>query len=110
MTRPPPAHDERSPVRRKSTLFCWGCGHESPVDDDWNRRVQDRHVEYVCPVCETTITKRPLPDGNDRERTIPVAWQRTLRTTMRVWRASISVGVSSATAVADSSSTADRRR
>lgn len=97
MTRPATTEDQTS-VRRKSTLFCWGCDHESPADDDWLRRTRDRHVEVVCPVCETTIAKRPRSDRTARERPTTgsaIAWRRTLRTTVHVWRASVEVGLSS---------------
>lgn len=103
------ATDRNTSGRRKSTLFCWGCDHENPLDGDWDRRPIDRHVEYVCPVCETTIAKRPLPNSPPTERATPtpsVMWQRTLHTTIGVWRASIDVGLSTlavATAVQASS-------
>lgn len=110
MTRPATTHDERASAPRKSTLFCWECDHSSPVDGDWLRRTRDRHVAYVCPECETTITKRPLPDdATDGRPTIrPTAtWRRTVRTAIGVWRASIGVGLSSVTAIAFGS--AERR-
>lgn len=102
MTRPATTHDERTPSRRKSTLFCWECDHENPIDGDWLQRTRDRHLEYVCPVCETTLAKRPLPDEmtTGRSRTRPsVTWRRTVRTTMHVWRASIDVSLSSFSAM-----------
>ena len=98
MTRPATTHDESASVPRKSTLFCWECDHASPIDGDWVRRTRDRHVEYDCPVCETTLAKRPLPDGAIGERSTDRAtatWARTVRTTVQVWRASIDVGLSS---------------
>ena len=101
MTPPEASHDEQSPVRRKSTLFCWGCDHESPADGDWIHRTTAHDVEYVCPVCETTIANRPLPETPTRERQTPsAAWHRTLRTAMTVWQAHVTIGVSSVTAVA----------
>ncbi|SIS01704.1 hypothetical protein [Natronorubrum thiooxidans] len=101
MTRSATTEEQRTPIRRKSTLFCWDCDHESPVEGDWDRRTTEQHLEYVCPVCETTIATRPLPDESTHERsTPPPAWQRTLRTTMAVWQANVSLGVSSVTAVA----------
>lgn len=102
MTRPATNHDESPPARRKSTLFCWGCDHESPVDGDWVRWTRDRHEEYVCPVCETTIAKRPLPDDPTRERLTvrpSLTWRRAVRTTMHVWRASVDISLSSVAAL-----------
>ncbi|GAB3664847.1 hypothetical protein [Halopiger thermotolerans] len=55
-------------TRRKSTLFCRECNHTSPIDGDWRRRAHDGTVVYVCPVCETTITKRPRRDDRDDRR------------------------------------------
>lgn len=98
MTRPATTHDESTPARRKSTLFCWDCDHSSPIEGDWDREPRDRHVEIVCPVCETTISKRPLPDETARERPTEYpspTWQRAIRTTMHVWRTSVDVGLSS---------------
>ncbi|MXV61103.1 hypothetical protein GS429_03315 [Natronorubrum sp. JWXQ-INN-674] len=102
MTRPAPSSDERTPARRKSTLFCFDCDHESPVDGEWEYRTRDRYVEVVCPVCETTITKRPLPDEPRRERATArpsVTWRRAIRTTIQVWRTSVGIGLSSIAAL-----------
>ncbi|MDQ2052116.1 hypothetical protein RBH26_16685 [Natronolimnohabitans sp. A-GB9] len=55
--------------RRKSTLFCWECDHSSPIDGDWVLRTRDRHIEYVCPDCETTLTRRPRRENADRDGT-----------------------------------------
>ncbi|NUB93948.1 hypothetical protein HTZ84_21665 [Haloterrigena sp. SYSU A558-1] len=111
MTRPATT-DENPSVPRKSTLFCWECDHANPVDGDWVRRTRDRHVEYVCPVCETTLTKRPLPDDATADRSIarPTAtWQRTVRTTIQIWRATIDVGLTGVAAVSVPSSDRLRR-
>ncbi|WP_339106478.1 hypothetical protein [Haloterrigena salinisoli] len=102
MTRPATTSDERPPVSRKSTLFCWECDHANPIDGDWVRRTRDRHVEYDCPVCETTLAKRPRPDDATPDRSTPrptATWQRTIRTTIRVWRATIDVGLSGVGAI-----------
>ncbi|WP_436346902.1 hypothetical protein [Natronorubrum sp. FCH18a] len=102
MTRPATTHDERTPVPRKSTLFCWGCDHASPIDGDWVRWTRERHEEYVCPDCETTIAKRPLPDEPARDRQLPrpsITWHRGVRTTMHVWRASVDISLSSVAAI-----------
>ena len=104
MTRPATTADDDASVPRKSTIFCWECDHASPVDGDWIRRTRDRHVEYDCPVCETTLAKRPRSDEADSERSVsahrPTAtWQRTVRATIRLWRATFDVGLSGAVAV-----------
>jgi len=55
--------------RRKTTLFCPSCGHESDVSGNWTVRTVSGRQIYHCPVCETTITKRlekaPLMAPND---------------------------------------------
>jgi predicted RNA-binding Zn-ribbon protein involved in translation (DUF1610 family) len=56
-TRPP---DSGAP--RKAVLYCPACGHESPVDGDWQveRDENDRgRVDYRCPVCESIVANRP---------------------------------------------------
>ena len=113
MTRPATATDERTPARRKSTLFCWECDHASPIDGDWVRQLRDRHVEYNCPDCETTLAKRPLPDAPTSDRAadrVSVSWQRTLRTTVQIWRVSVDVGLAGLAAMASSRPTGGRRR
>ncbi|PSP90880.1 hypothetical protein BRC78_04930 [Halobacteriales archaeon QH_8_68_33] len=46
------------PGPRKATLFCPGCGHESPVDGDWLCRERAGDVVYECPDCHTPVTGR----------------------------------------------------
>lgn len=104
MTRPEPVSGRRTPARRKATLFCWGCDHESPIDGDWIRRTQDRHVECVCPVCETTLATRPRSESDetvdDQPAIRPIdTWRRTIRATMGIWYAGIDVGLANATAM-----------
>lgn len=53
---------DTGPPPRKATLFCFDCGHESPIEGDWNRRPNGDEVDYACPACETTITTRPRSD------------------------------------------------
>jgi predicted RNA-binding Zn-ribbon protein involved in translation (DUF1610 family) len=57
--RPPPA----SGPRRKSTLYCPDCGHESTIDGDWrvdHTVVDDRdRAVYSCPECGAVIARRP---------------------------------------------------
>ncbi len=66
--RHPPDHDGR----RKATLFCPTCGHESPAGDDGDWRVTDRRgdderaLAYECPVCDTTLTVQPVLSRPDR--------------------------------------------
>lgn len=45
--------------RRKSTLFCPDCGHESPPDGDWTRRRRRDTEQFVCPECRAAVTERP---------------------------------------------------
>ncbi|SFC06965.1 hypothetical protein SAMN05444422_104113 [Halobiforma haloterrestris] len=66
MTRSAPSTDDAAPSdRRKSVLFCWACAHASTIDGDWIRRSSDGVVEYVCPVCDTTIDERPGHERTD---------------------------------------------
>ncbi|WP_312907016.1 hypothetical protein [Natronosalvus caseinilyticus] len=44
---------------RKSMLICFACGHESPLEANWIRRVHDDTTDIECPACGTTITSRP---------------------------------------------------
>lgn len=98
MTRPATTRDDGSPTRRKATLFCWECDHSSPIGGDWVVQSRDQHVAYVCPVCETALTKRPRSNEPSPERTTAgplTAWRRTVRLSATVWRASLDVGLSS---------------
>lgn len=54
--------------RRKAMLFCPDCGHESPVDGDWDHRTRTAPAveEVRCPTCRTRICERPLPDSSER--------------------------------------------
>ncbi|ELY86954.1 hypothetical protein [Natrinema altunense] len=110
MTRPATDRDDGVPVQRKATLFCWECDHSSPVDGDWSVEPRGRCVAYVCPECETTLTKRPrsIEPSRDRAATGPLAaWQRTVRASAMLWRASVDVGVSSLAAFVGVEATAD---
>ncbi|PSP93938.1 hypothetical protein BRC91_07660 [Halobacteriales archaeon QS_4_62_28] len=52
------ASAETSPLersRRKSVLFCPGCGYESGIDGEWVVRRDSETRTYVCPQCETEI-------------------------------------------------------
>lgn len=98
MTRATPTPDEHTPATRKSTLFCWGCDHASPVDGDWDRWTRGHHLEYVCPVCETTIMKRPRRDRDPIDPSStqsPRTWHHALRTTLHVWRLTVGIGLTS---------------
>ncbi|WP_243637876.1 hypothetical protein [Natrarchaeobius oligotrophus] len=92
MTGPTTNDDERG--LRKSTLFCWECGHASPIDGDWVLSSRGRSVAYGCPVCETMIDKRPTRDSPGNP------WQRLIRRSARVWRANLAVSLSATTAMA----------
>jgi predicted RNA-binding Zn-ribbon protein involved in translation (DUF1610 family) len=59
--RPPPDGG----TRRKTTLYCPDCDHESAIDGDWrvehatvDGRDRDRAV-FSCPECGTVIARRP---------------------------------------------------
>ncbi|MFC4406305.1 hypothetical protein [Haloarchaeobius iranensis] len=58
-------------TRRKATLFCGACDHESPVDGDWLRADRAGGTALVCPDCEHTLTVRrsygPGDDAGDRD-------------------------------------------
>ena len=97
-------HDTATSTRRKATLFCWDCGHSSPVDGDWQLQPRRQSLAYVCPDCETTLTTRPrsteaVPSHAMTESL--VAWQRTLRASATVWQASITASYSSLTALTE---------
>ena len=69
-----PPHKRRSSSatrapERKSVLFCPDCGHESPVDGDWQVQARGETLAYSCPTCSEVITERPLPTA----RTSPVS-------------------------------------
>lgn len=65
MAHPQPnTADSTSTLRRKSTLFCQDCGHESPVDGDWVVQTQSDHRLYVCPECQHVLTTRSQNDGS----------------------------------------------
>jgi predicted RNA-binding Zn-ribbon protein involved in translation (DUF1610 family) len=64
---------DRTELAPKSTLHCPICGHQSPADGDWLRRVGPtvgraavpvsnpvvgRGVALVCPDCESVVTVR----------------------------------------------------
>jgi transcription elongation factor Elf1 len=50
---PPP-----SATRRKNTLFCPRCGHESPADGDWCRTPTPGET-ITCPVCAAIVASDP---------------------------------------------------
>jgi transcription elongation factor Elf1 len=52
-TTPPPEN------RQKAMLFCPSCGHESPVNGDWDVQRTDEDRVYSCPWCHTVISNRP---------------------------------------------------
>jgi hypothetical protein len=58
----PPLSTPSSP-RRKNTLFCPQCGHQSPTDGDWRVRASASRDVYTCPVCDAEVTTRPHDPG-----------------------------------------------
>jgi len=58
-------------TRRKATLFCAACDHESPVDGDWLRADRAGGTALVCPDCGHTLTVRrsdyDADDAGDRD-------------------------------------------
>jgi hypothetical protein len=52
-------------TRRKATLFCGSCDHESPVDGDWLFRDRSSGTVLVCPDCNHTLTVRRAYDDAD---------------------------------------------
>lgn len=102
-----------TPTRRKATLFCWECDHESPIDGDWKVHPRYGAIAYVCPDCETTLATRSRPIEPVRPQSIAgplAAWQRTLRATTTVWRASLTAGFSSLTALTEFATAGSRPR
>ena len=97
MTQPASTRGDGSPAQRKATLFCWECDHSSPIDGDWQRRSRTQYVAYVCPDCETTLTKRPTTEpSSDRATATPfTAWRQVLRRSATVWRATVDMALSS---------------
>lgn len=53
MTLTHPPTREQTPA--KTTLFCPTCGHESPLDGDWDG---DDH-RLLCPSCGDCVVDRP---------------------------------------------------
>ena len=103
--------DDVTPTRRKATLFCWECDHVSPIDGDWKVHPRQRTIAYVCPDCETTLATRSRSNEPVPARSMSgplVAWQRTLRATTTVWRASLTAGLSSLTALAECAAAGSR--
>ncbi|WP_394739867.1 hypothetical protein [Natronococcus roseus] len=82
------SHDRKPPDGGKTTLYCWGCDHASPVGGDWVREPRGEEIALVCPDCETVLDERPR--GNDDPSPVE-AWSRVVRTSVSVWRASVGV-------------------
>ncbi|WP_226007716.1 hypothetical protein [Natrinema salinisoli] len=97
MTLPRFDRDDGSPTQRKATLFCWECDHSSAIDGDWAVQRAERYVAYNCPICETTLAKRPRNEPSPARVTGKplAAWPRALRRSATIWRASVALGLSS---------------
>lgn len=59
-------------VTPKKTLYCFDCGHESPIGGDWTVRATDDGVDYDCPECRTTIISRRPRVESDTSTTTDV--------------------------------------
>lgn len=68
-------HEDRTPPdgtpRRKAVFFCPECGHESPVNGDWQTNADVAHT-YTCPECETVIDNTG-PTDDDEESHLPLS-------------------------------------
>lgn len=53
----PPSDGMSSLHASKSTLFCWRCDHEGPIDD-WSDRERSDRLVHECPACGTAVTVR----------------------------------------------------
>lgn len=62
MSRPPQS-------RRKATLFCADCGHESPLDGDWQFSGSAESYRVRCPECRATV----VDHRHDRAVAVPDA-------------------------------------
>jgi len=100
MTRPLGYHDsDDGPDRRKSTLCCWECDHQGPVESDWTFRTRGPYVQVVCPRCETVVGERPRTRDVPALRRRPMehliaAWGRSLRVAVDLWANPFDVGAS----------------
>ncbi|WP_256298097.1 hypothetical protein [Haloarchaeobius salinus] len=58
-------------TRRKATLFCGACDHESSSDGDWLFRDHSSGTALICPDCGHTLTVRrsygDAEDAGDRD-------------------------------------------
>lgn len=92
MEHPPLRSDNGTdPTRRKSTLFCWECGHTSPIEAEWVLDTHGDYVQQVCPDCNTVLSERPRTDHTPalRRRTgdHPVtAWGHFAQASVEFWR------------------------
>jgi hypothetical protein len=94
---PPQSRDADAPPRRKATLFCPSCDHESPLTGDWRRRDRGDRTAYVCPTCGTAVTERPAGGDASVAGETPIAraaraWGRLVTTPFRVLRVTAEAG------------------
>jgi predicted RNA-binding Zn-ribbon protein involved in translation (DUF1610 family) len=45
----------------KGTFFCPECDYRSRFDGDWTLLESDDAIRYLCPDCDTEITRRKTP-------------------------------------------------
>jgi DNA-directed RNA polymerase subunit RPC12/RpoP len=69
-------HAARRQTGRKAVLFCRACGHDAPLDADWD--VTDSghgHTEIACTECGHVVVTQPTFDDADESDALlaPVA-------------------------------------
>lgn len=57
-------------VRKKATLFCPRCHHESSIDGDWVLTLRPETVDVHCPDCRELLTRRPDDWAVAKERSV----------------------------------------
>jgi hypothetical protein len=59
-------HAARSQTGRKAVLFCRVCGHDAPLDADWDvTDAQHERTEIACSKCGHVVVTQPQFDDAD---------------------------------------------